>query len=112
VVSRSGEPDRTSNEIPFALAPKIDQIVTLFGPQIQVTFTPDVRPEQRVSLLVGEHEIPAPAHPTKVDTLIFDPDGIDSGEYVVRLRVDGVDSIPLDPNSATPKFDPAQKVTL
>lgn len=110
VVSRSGEPDRTSNELPFALAPAI-QVTTIPGPRIRVKCTPDVKPEQRISLLLGEREL-QPVLRT-IDTFEFiPPAGIPHDDYVVRLRVDGVDSIPLDPNSPTPKFDPAQKVTL
>jgi len=34
------------------------------------------------------------------------------GQYLLRLRVDGVDSVPLDPLADTPQFDEAQKLEV
>jgi hypothetical protein len=115
ISSQTGEPDRTSNEIPFALAPQITvSPLAAAGPDVLVTVTctPQVWPEQRVALIFGESEFVAPAHPAKTDTLSFDLKGLKPGEYLVRLRVDGVDSIPVDLSAATPKFAADQKVKI
>ena len=46
-----------------------------------------------------------PRGPRQTDTLIVRRDGVrEAGDYVVRLRVDGVDSIPIDLSGTTPKF--------
>jgi hypothetical protein len=71
-----------------------------------------VRPEQRVVLLVGDIEVLARPHPTRTDTLTFVSRPIAPGEYFVRLRVDGVDSLLVDRSSTPPVFDPDQKVTI
>jgi hypothetical protein len=52
--------------------------------------------------------------PASTDQLIFtfhvDPTEI--GEYLMRLRIDGVDSVPLDPASEVPKFADDQKLEV
>jgi uncharacterized protein DUF4255 len=115
IVSRPGEPDLSSNEIPFSLSPKI-VVSPLTAPkpdvEVTVTCTPIVSPEQRVALLFGDREVPAPARTVKTDTLKFELKSLDPSEYVARLRVDGVDSIPIDLTAATPKFADDQKVTI
>jgi hypothetical protein len=112
IASRAGEPDRSSGELPFPLAPTIT-LSALAGPNLTLTVNsiPDVQPEQRVSLLVGEREVPPTAHPTP-DTLEFDLLGLPKGTSVVRLRVDGVDSIPIDLTGPTPQFAADQMVTI
>ncbi|HKI06202.1 MAG TPA: DUF4255 domain-containing protein [Thermoanaerobaculia bacterium] len=116
ISSRTGEPDRTSSEIPFALAPRVLSVApaTAPGPNVMVTVkcTPEVRPEQRVALLFGEREVPAPPHPTQRDTFSFNLTKLVAGEYLVRLRVDGVDSIPVDLTASPPAFAADQKVKV
>jgi hypothetical protein len=63
-------------------------------------------------LLVGDAEVPAQPHATRTDTLTFVAGPIAPGEYPVRLRVDGVDSLLVDGSSTPPVFDPTQKVTI
>jgi hypothetical protein len=68
-------------------------------------------------LLFGDREVPAtnittPPDPTAETTLTFDVTDAEAGEYVLRLRVDGVDSIPVDFSTAPPQFDPSQIVTI
>ena len=36
----------------------------------------------------------------------------EAGEYVLRLRVDGADSIPVDFSTVPPQFDTAQMITI
>lgn len=117
LVQRPGEAfRRTTNGLPFALAPTILIPIQISSVGDEITFTvrcePEVRPEQRVVLLVGDVEVPARSHPTQTDTLTFVSRSIAAGEYYVRLRVDGVDSLLVDRSSAPPVFDPGQKVTI
>lgn len=121
---------RTTNDLSFALAPTIPLPVEVNGDSggggtggggppggdVEITFKvkcePEVRPEQRAVLLVGDIEVPSRPHPTQTDTLTFVTRSIAPGEYFVRLRVDGVDSLLVDRSSTPPVFDPDQKVTI
>src|SRR5262249_52607581 len=114
-VSHAGQPDRISNEIPFSLVPAIT-IAPTTAPAgdiaLTVTCAPMVRPEQRVSLLFGDGEILAQPHTTPTNSPTFDLKAVPQGEYVVRLRVDGVDSLPFDRQAATPVFADDQKLKV
>ena len=84
-------------------------------PILTLNFTPNVRDGQRASALVGDVEVPAEpfAGPTgSLDFNVKDLPPSPPGGYVVRLRVDGVDSLPFDPAAAKPAFDPNQRLTL
>jgi hypothetical protein len=68
-------------------------------------------------LLLGHREIPAetvttPADPTAPSTLAFLLQKADPGEYVLRVRIDGADSIPVDFSATPPQFAADQKVTI
>ena len=71
-----------------------------------------MRPEQRATLLLGSQEVIADPHAAQTNTLAFQAAGIAPGDYFVRLRVDGVDSLLVDKTVTPPVFDPAQKVTV
>lgn len=80
---------------------------------------PRLRPEQEagVRLLFGASEVtPAsiatPGDPSQPTTLTFAVPGVGAGDYVVRLRVDGIDSLPVVYGGTPPilGFDPAQTV--
>ena len=120
VVQRRGESTRrVSNELAFALAPAmqlpptsvtrdaVSGIVT-----VVLSCSPEVRPAQRVAMLVGEREVPAEPHPAQTGTLTFVADELDPGDYFVRLRVDGVDSRLIDRSVSPPAFFANQKVTI
>jgi hypothetical protein len=126
VVQRPGLPVWTTNTVPFALAPRIKSITPMSASagtvNLILTCIPQLRSEQRIALLFGDREIQptsmdTPGDPTAETTLNFDFDvGISENPpdvYVVRLRVDGVDSIPvIFSDTAPPEFDPNQKVTI
>lgn len=118
VVSRPGEPDRETNEIPFALAPRITgalpiAVVRVAGTAtIVLTTTPQVRPEQRAALLLGDREVVAQPHPAAIDTLTFVVPDAPTGEHFLRLRIDGVDSLLIDRTVTPPVFDLNQRVTI
>lgn len=125
VLTRNSDPvnkTRTTNELAFSLAA---HILPPLNPQtapaaaldftLTVTCSPEVRPEQRVSLLFGANEIQADAHPAQTATLTFriKPVTADSvGEHFVRLRVDGVDSLLVKYDETPLRFDDDQKVTI
>jgi hypothetical protein len=123
-VIRPGETfKRTTNALPFAVVPQI-----LSNPAInavrnvnEITITlacsPEVLPAQRVALLLGGDEVPADPHSVTTGSLTFiakdDPPGkFAAGDYFVRLRVDGVDSLLIDRSVQPPKFKSSQKVNI
>ena len=122
-VQKPGLPAWTSNAIPFALAPQI----TLTAPgggtapagdvSVGLDCIPQVRPEQRVSLLFADRQVEldslvTPADPTAASSLVFLVENAAAGVYVLRLRVDGVDSLPMDFSAVPPAFAANQKVTV
>ncbi|MGC2108250.1 MAG: DUF4255 domain-containing protein [Candidatus Korobacteraceae bacterium] len=106
---------RTSNQLTFSLAPVIT-IAPQSAPAGSVTYTvtckPDILPQQRASLLLGDLEILADPHPSQINTLTFQATNVAAGNYFVRLRVDGVDSILVNRTVTPPLFDATQKVTV
>ena len=119
VISKAGEEDRTTNEVPLMLVPNITTIgfAPLSPPTVgaymgTVTCSPQVMPEQNAALLLGDREFLAQNHATKTDTLTFLLLDIPDGEYFVRLRIDGVDSLLIDRSVTPPVFDVSQKVTI
>lgn len=123
VVSRPDVPAWTTNRLPFALGPTIDSIAPTTQAAAAQPFDltlvcrPQVLPEQRATLLLAGREIlpgsiSTPGDPDSATTLIFPVDGITEGTHVVRLRVDGADSIPIDFTVAPPQFDAAQTLTI
>ena len=106
---------RVTNQLPFPLVPSIT-IAPPSAPAGNITYTvtvtPQVWPEQRAALLLGDKEILADPHPAQTGTLTFQAIGVPVGDYYVRLRVDGVDSILVNRSVTPPVFDPTQKVTV
>jgi hypothetical protein len=114
-----GEPaPRETNSIPLIVAPAADfagadlqrtpQAVT-----VELTASPQVRPQQKAVLIVGATEAVAAPREDASDPLlfVFDP-ALEAGEHPARLRVDGADSILLDRSGATPIFAPDQIVEV
>jgi len=116
LVQRPGDSYRRStNQLPLSLAPAMT-ITPASAPAGGITYTvacrPDVRPQQRASLLLGSQEILAQAHVTQTATLTFAATVATPGDYFVRLRVDGVDSLLVNKAVEPPVFDATQKVTV
>lgn len=102
---------RVSNEAPFAIAPVIVAAVfpipvTIVSGKATVILTcrPKVRPEQRVALLLGDREVIAEPFKTPTDKLTFVLQPVEAGSYLIRLRVDGVDSQLVDRSQPVPVF--------
>jgi hypothetical protein len=117
--------ERTTNEVPFALAPRMPVPPAPGDPpsieaarggdgavNVTVRCRPDVLPLQRVTLVVGEAEAPAETRTTRTNTLTFRFGQLPAGDYYVRLRVDGVESLLVNGATAPPSFDTTQKVTV
>jgi hypothetical protein len=91
---------RLSNGLPLLLAPVISapqDLVRRDGTSTFVTIdcAPQIWPQQRVSLLIGDREVVANARENKLSSIEFEVKDLAAGSYVVRLRVDGVDSMPF-----------------
>lgn len=123
VLQRSGLPEWTTNALAMPLAPRITGISPAAAPAGDVVLTveclPQVRPEQRVLLIFGDRTfapdpIALPGDPSVPSSLTFQVAGAAARPepYVLRLRVDGVDSIPVDFTGAVPRFADDQKVTI
>ena len=123
LVQKPGLPAWTSNAIPFALAPQITLLAPSGGTapagdlNVSLECIPQIRVEQRATLLFGDRQVQpgsltTPADPTAPSTLAFLIENIGEGVYVLRLRVDGVDSIPVDFSASPPAFAVGQKVTI
>lgn len=115
-------PALVSNEVAVSLAPRIVVNPTAVAAgtiALTVSYRPRVVAGQRVQLLFGDRQVSPDnvnntadlAQPT---TLTFTITNVAAGTYVVRLRVDGGDSIPvvMAGTPLLPAFDPAQQVVV
>lgn len=111
---------RSTNELSFALAPKIaivnpvDHKVSDGKFTLTVTSDPAVALEQRVSLLFAAKEVPPATRAAKTDPFKFEitPTAAMIGANPIRLRVDGVDSMVVDYTKRPPEFLANQKVNI
>ncbi len=109
-----------TNSLPFNLAPCIVALnpkETRAGNiSLRLGCTPPLHPRQKAILLWGDRSFPTrkwsnPDQPGTT-TLTCQIKSAPPGEYLVRLRVDGVDSLPVDFNTFPWQFDPNQKVIV
>jgi hypothetical protein len=118
VVRVKGQPDRVTNELPLVLSPRISSAMPMKVKRVKgdatinLTCAPEVRPEQRAALLLGSQEVISADHPKQGNQLTFVVAGATPGEYLVRLRVDGVESLLVNRTVTPPVFDATQKVTI
>lgn len=123
-IARPGVPVWSTNGIPIALSPLITVSPLNAAPgdlNLTVTCTPriDPRQESETMLIFGSQTVkPAaisnPGDPQQPTTLTFTVPGVVAGEYVVRLRVAGIDSLPVQISGSPAQFDfdPQQKVKV
>jgi hypothetical protein len=117
VSARIAEPNLPAfltNGVPLALAPRItvNPLNAIPGTvSLSVTCEPRLRQAQEAGarLLFGSGEvlptsITTPADPTEPTTLEFTIDDVGADDYLVRLRVDGIDSLPVELVGAPPRF--------
>lgn len=123
MIQRPNMPAWTSNTLSMPLSPQIASVNPATAPAGDVVLTieclPKILTDQRVLLVFGDRTITAdsivtPANPSALTTLTFTvPNAVArAAPYVLRLRVDGADSIPVDFSGDTPKFADNQKVTI
>ncbi|HWU87959.1 MAG TPA: DUF4255 domain-containing protein, partial [Kofleriaceae bacterium] len=123
-IAAPNQPVWMTNGVPIALAPRITVTPLTAAPgtvSLTVTCTPRLRPEQEahVRLLFGDTAVKAesittPANQVDPTTLTFKVPNVAAGTYLLRLRVDGIDSLPVTLTGSPPKldFDPQQTVTV
>src|SRR5262249_24655953 len=126
VLRAAGQPDVVSNVVPFALAPDV-VISPLTAPpgnlDLIVNCTPSPRAGQHVfALLTGRDPmVPTsatlPRQPQDPAVFKFHVLGLVAGESLVRLRVDGIDTLPyrvVTPPGGSPRleFDPSAKLVV
>jgi hypothetical protein len=122
-VIAQGSSVRTSNPLILNLAARVTQIapanpITIAGDgsaSLSLTVSPQILPDQEVTLLVGGRELaaePLLAAGAQVDVVIADADPL--ALQPIYLRVDGVDSLPIARAANPPRFvfDPAQQVEI
>jgi len=104
---------RVSEQLLLKIAPRMTSLTS--PPQVfnvdgdgtaavTLTCSPQVRPNQRVSLIIGSREIIADDHPNPTASLGFTVLDAPIGTHFVRLRVDGVDSQLVDRSVDPPAF--------
>ena len=113
---------RTTNAIAMWLAPLVDIAATTItrDPQTQAVsvdlrFTPQARPGQRIALnIAGREAFPQP-FAAAADRLEFVFPKLPAGKQWARLRVDGADSVTIDRSGMPvepPKFDKTQQLEI
>lgn len=119
IIGRTGQPDWVTNELAFALAPRITTALPISVARdvqgkatLNLTCSPQVLPAQRASLVLGESEVPAQPRTAKTSQLQFVVPAATAGERLVRLRIDGVESLLVNRSATPPAFDATQKVTI
>jgi Pvc16 N-terminal domain len=114
-----GTPPWETNAVSLTLAPTIE-VSPLSAPAGPLSLTlscrPPVQPGQSVLLLIHGLQLPPAASSPDGAQLTFTVPALAPDTYTVRLRVDGVDSLPVrrvdagHPYQST--FDPAQQLVL
>ena len=119
-VKKGGE-ERTSNVLPLVFASRITDIrpnpAARVGGDVSLTVTcrPKVLEDQPVFLMLGSREIAAEPRAGASDTLLFEIKNAPAvTNEVIRIRVDGVPSLPFRYDAATGAFifDPAQRLSI
>lgn len=107
---------KTSNGMPLILAPNFSGVTVHRNPDNEVTVSltpsPEVRPGQTVSLILGQNESLAEPFESPAANLTFRFAALEAGDYWTRLRVDGVDSLLIDPSTEPPTFIQSQSITV
>ncbi len=78
---------------------------------VVVGCSPPIAPGQPVALIVGDRIVAGTTPTPATSTLTFQLSGFSVGTYLLRLRVDYQDSIPIDVNDPL-TFDPSQQLDL
>ncbi|MET0722072.1 MAG: DUF4255 domain-containing protein [Tardiphaga sp.] len=104
---------RQTNQLSLSIAPQITSLpaAASLDAEGNLTLTPSckpvLRPDQRVSLILGGNEAPAIAFTAPTTTPTFKFNALPPGIYRTRLRVDGVDSPIVDRTKTPPVYSGA-----
>jgi hypothetical protein len=118
VISRSGQEDWVTNELPFSLAPTVTNfpLTVTRNNAGTVTITldcqPQIGPDQDCALLLGPVPVVLAPRTAAQSTVTFTVTQATPGTYPARLRVDGVDSLLVDTTTAPPSYDQSQAVEI
>lgn len=102
----------TSNSLPFTLAPQVSTSVS--SETLILTCHPVPNERQRVRLVLLD-QVLSPQEGSDPQSLTFDVSDLSATDAVVRLQVDGIESLPFERESGNPqglRFADNQKVTL
>ncbi|HNI68093.1 MAG TPA: Pvc16 family protein, partial [Nitrospira sp.] len=111
-VTRPGESKPcTSNTLALVIGPEITTALPTSVVRngsgvatIVLSVEPPIQPGQVVSLLLGTQEVPHGAIMMATGTLTFAVAAAPTGEFLLRLRVDGIDSPIIDRSAVPPVF--------
>lgn len=112
LVQRPGETTRReSNQLALTIVPRITTAMPIGVARdaqgdvtVALTCSPEVRPHQRASIIVGALEALAEPHDATTNALSFEIVDAPVGTHFLRLRIDGIDSILVDRSVTPPVF--------
>lgn len=119
VIRTPNKADQITSAVPLTLAPQIIGAPLTVAHDaatstavVTVNLTPQVQAIQPASMLIGDQEVVAPARTAPADSLTFTVTSAVVGTYLLRVRVDGVESLLVDASKTPPVFDPTQRLTI
>lgn len=119
LLQRPGEIEiRSTNTLALFLAPRIDVPTSnatrdANGVTVNLAFAPQARPGQQISLNVGGYEAPPEKFTVPVASLQFKYTELPAGnDQLLRLRIDGADSLLVNRLTTPPQFDNTQVLTV
>ena len=98
--------------VPDVAGAVLNRDATTGAVTVTMGVSPDVLPEQPATLALGAAEATAPARSSTVDELTFVFDPLPAGEALVRLRVDGAQSLLINHDTVPPTFLPGRTVVV
>jgi hypothetical protein len=103
----------SSNAVPVALAPQLVSNAPLWVKLVQggptpltVNCSPAVQPQQTIALVVGSRLVLAEPVAAATSQLSFSLQDFTTGKYLLRVRIDQTDSIPVAGLPVPPNTDP------
>ena len=108
---------RRTNTLALFLAPRIDVATSsatrdASGVTISLAFAPQARPSQRISLNAGGYEASPEKFAAPTASLQFKYPLLPAGNHLLRLRIDGADSLLVNRLTTPPQFDNSQTITV
>ena len=99
----------TTNQLVLPLAPKVEGVSAEAAGNNRFDVTVKVKPNliatQKVEVLIGDRQFKIIPEQISGGEINFEIENTSAGEYLVRVRVDGVDSDPVDRSGKTSDAD-------